>query len=411
MKTKLSLFWLLVSFLATNVFAGDIKDKIALGMSANSQKLYGDSFTGDFKFGGNPVNFRFGFMPSMYLESDLGYSQSLALLTNTTLKTEMFHAGLKLGYRFLHTKSINPITYLGTGVVAFRGFDDEIFGDGYVSFGGGIEAFPHKRFGLNFMADYRLTTGDDFDGSRAGWGRDNFLNLNAGVFFYLGNRNAGDLDKYLDQWRPDKVEPVDVSTVQPVEENPQKGARRKQLNDEMASRRQALLDSIAVRDLDIRLLKIKLTLLSQQAESVRANPEIFNTPGAVQQDNNYDSRFQTGLEFYRARNYGQAVTTFRTLLDEQPFHSRNGSCLYWLGESYFNAHQFPDAVDAFEQARGMIHPGEIERGQLVQLMLGLSYWNAGKKIDARVELKRLLQTSPGGEIETLTQEYLQQMAM
>ncbi|MFQ5649390.1 MAG: tol-pal system YbgF family protein [bacterium] len=416
----IKLLWLAaLAFGFTNGQAGDLKDKIAIGFNLNSQKLYGDTYDGTFEYGGNPLNVRLNFKPHAFVETDFGYAKSAALLEGAALKTELVNLGFKFGYRFLHQKRITPIAYLGLGLLSFRDFDGQVFNDGYGAIGSGVELFLHRKLGLNLTADYRFTSGDDFDGSRAGHGRDNFLTLSAGLNLYLGNRHADELEEYLDLWRPEAFAPV--QSIQYEAMATENSHAPEPVNVEaltqLSQKRDDLLQSIAERDKDIKLLKLKLTLLKEQTEELRETVEINRVMSGVQPwgkqgseaADSYLVHYQNALVFYRTENYQQAIKTFKFLLDESPYHALSSNCLYWLGECYFNLEDFGAAAVSFEKAAALSPPDNKFKTQMMQLMLGLSYWKAGRTIDARLEFQKLLQTAPDSELDALTREYLGQL--
>jgi len=212
MKRTYTLGLLLNLLLVGILFAG-IKDKLGIGVNVNSQRLYGDNLRGDFVFGGSPLILRYNFKPKLFLDADLGFSKLSTPFAGTTLETEMINIGLKLGYRFFHENRFNPIIYVGGGAFNFKQGNSQRFWDGYAAAGAGAEFFITNFLGLNVSGDYRYTTGDDFDGSRLGKGKDAFVNVAGGVVFYFGGRTRGephyveerpDLDYLFDEVEPEK---------------------------------------------------------------------------------------------------------------------------------------------------------------------------------------------------------------
>lgn len=401
--------------LTTQTIAGDIKDRLSLGFNVSSQKLYGDNHVGTFEFGGNPLDIRLNFKPYAFLGTDFGYARAKAATGSAVLTTELVNLGFKLGYRFLHTKRVTPLAYVGVGLLSFRDFEGDVFGDGYGAFGTGVELFLHDKLGLNLTADYRISTGDDFDGSRLGEGRDNFLNLSAGLQFYLGNRRAEELEEYLQLWRASDLQPVETVQAETVAEDESVAHQTSEVErmQKLAQQREELLHSIAEKDDNISLLKLKLSMLNEQAQEIQDRAEIerllARSNDGNQENQEYMAQYQTALQYYREQNFTQARELLKSVLEQYPFHTMTSNTLYWLGESHFSAGEYRAAATAFEKSLSLSNPDEKFRNKVTRLMLGLSYWNAGEVVDARLELQKLLQTEPHEKLDALTRTFLKQL--
>ncbi len=411
--TALAFTWVVVS----PTWAGDLKDKVGFGFTVNRQKLFGDSHNGVFKFGGNPLNIRFNFKPYMFAETDFGYMQTVVAVDRGVLKTQLANLGAKVGYRLFHRDRVSPLAYIGFGVLSFRNHDGEIYSDGYGALGGGLEVLVHERVGLNLTADYRLTTGDDFDGATRRSGRDNLLSIGAGVVVYISDRRHDKFDDDMqNMWYPSGK--VDLEQVEP-DDQPAKtqipDTREQAAMLDLARERAELVKTLAERNKDIHLLKLKLTFLNEQTEMLSEQLETLRPASAdatvLSSTTAYLVHYQNALALYREQDYQRAIKTLAYLVQEHPYHSMTGSSQYWLGECLFGTSDYAGAALAFEKAIAMTPPGEQRMTEMSRLMLGLSYWKDGKEGDAELEFGKILQTEPITQFDTLAQRYIDELRM
>ncbi len=188
MKRFQFLIVLLLTFGFISLNAGEIKEKLGIGFIVNSQRLFGDTRNGNFTYGVNPMVLRYNIKPFAYLESDIGFTQLTTQIEGFDRRTEIFNLGVKAGYRFLHTQKINPLLYLGLGMFNSQVDKWSRTWGGYGAVGVGTELFLNNFIGINLNADYRYTTGDNFDGGNISSRKDGFINIGLGLNYYLGKR-------------------------------------------------------------------------------------------------------------------------------------------------------------------------------------------------------------------------------
>lgn len=407
----------LVIFWFSSLFASGMKDKLAIGFNVNGQKLYGDTRTGGFEFGGNPLNLRYNFKPYAYLETDIGYSQVSAEFGSNVVSTDMVGVGVKLGYRLFDQSRLNPLFYVGLGALNFKGSNSQRLWDGYGALGGGAEFFLNRFLGLNLTGDYRYTTGDDFDGGNGSAGTDAFLNLSLGINYYIGRRQGYDSDADLTEWIPGQSAPVEEVESENSAIEVAKQFAGTSANEEfkmLTFKRNQLLHSIEQRDKDIRLLQAKVATLNEHTEEVRDKMQMEGLMGSSDSDvkslniaDSYLVQFRNGLVLYEAGYYENAIDTFNSLLKQNPGHRLASNCWYWLGESYYSTDDFVAAVDAFQNARA--RNNNSSRSEMILLMLGLSHWRSGNLTQARMDLENLLKSSVTNQYQALASEYLEEI--
>ena len=400
--------------------AGDPRDKLGIGFSVTTQKLFGDTRDGRFVFGGNPILIRYDIKRHAYLETDVGFAQLTTKFGGRVLNTDMIHMGLKVAYRFLNDRKVNPIVYVGFGVLNFRQGGSPRYWDGYGTVGGGAEWFLAERIGLNLTGDVRYTSGDDFDGSRGGGHRDAYLNFGLGLSYYLGQR--GRVFAQAETSEPTPEERVALEEVLPaydVVDQAHVGADSLSTEEQQAleMEKEVIVHSLAQRDRTIRLLKAKLKILDRQRDhldaALAASSSSASNGLSANRDERKDQlkkRFQAALDYFAVGQYEDAILSLRSILNESPHEALSGSCWYWLGESYYSTHEFDKAISAFEQASRQTHT-DSPRSQMSQVMLGLSRWKYGAITQARMDFQDMLRNNLDGDLLPLVSEYLGELRL
>ncbi len=405
---RLQLVLLTLTFIGftSHVFAG-VRDKLGIGFNVTSQKLYGNHNVGTFEFGGNPVNLRFAISPVLFLETDLGFVKSGVNLSAGTLLTDMFNVGFKFGYRFLNGASFNPLLYVGSGGLSYEAKSGRRVYDGYGAVGGGAEVFVTNNFGLNLTADYRFTSGDDFDGAAGGRGKDAFLNLGFGLNYYFKG-NPGKSQDYWAFTMPDELNAVEnAETQEPVSQDDPAEIERQAM---LAYQRDQLLYSIEQRDQDIRLLQAKVTTLDAHADELSRQMEL-TAPAVGAELERDDSlvHYRNALVLFEAGYHENAIESFTALLRDHPSHAMVGNWWYWLGECQYSLANYEASTQSFESASVLLGSGS--KGEMTFLMLGLSQWKGGDPSAAKQTFEYLVSARPGSRFAELAKEYLAELEL
>jgi hypothetical protein len=107
---------------------------------------------------------------------------------NQSLATQLTTIDLKGAYRLSLSPSVHPMLYLGFGVINFKHADLGRYWDGMGIAGAGLDLSLGKSLGFQILADYRYTSGDDFDGVAEG-GNDPYFSAKAGINYRLPSKN------------------------------------------------------------------------------------------------------------------------------------------------------------------------------------------------------------------------------
>ncbi len=407
---QLTIIYLII-FLLSNLFAGEIRDKLGIGFSINSQKLIGDTYTGSFGYGVSPLILRYNFKPFVFLESDFGYQQIPTDAAGVELNSEMLNLGMKFGFRFLAEKKINPTLAIGLGFISFQKSNGSGTLAGYGTVGAGIEFFINDFLGLNITGDYRYSSNDDFDGGNTSNGKDGFLNIGFGINYYLGSRTRFLGSPELVENIPEQESPFEEISASGVEEIDlvQTVSSKSEPETEIVSeQKDRLLKSIEEKEEILNLLRVKLNSVDEHTKMLEgklSNAGIDPSSHTGKDvDNLLIKRFRGGLKYFAAELYDDAAFTFKSILHEFPNNIFASNCWYWIGESYYNKQDYDAAIEAFEAA--LEKAPDSFKLETSKMMLGLSFWKAGHYLKAKSEFKNLMQYNPQSAFKPLLEDYL-----
>ncbi|MFQ5706378.1 MAG: tetratricopeptide repeat protein [bacterium] len=390
------------------VFAGDLQNRLGLGFSVNSQKLYGDTNSGKFLFGVNPGIVRYDLGSTLFLESQLGIAKLSSEAGAQTLNTNLIELGFKVGHRFFSTQVITPLFYLGGGIFNFRINDRARAWDAFGAAGAGLEVFLRDNMGLNLSGEFRYTSGDDFDGGNSSPRNDSILNMSVGFVFYMGSRK-----RYVE-------EPMLTESI--IEEYPDEDEEPDEDSDSDLAAETAidssylagLLEAKNERQEAILLYKSKLRWLEQQVVALEGRLQKATTGAPSLTPAPPDSsrlrlnrKFTSGLLAYKNKNYLVAVNTFVDLLQASPDAALASRCWYWLGECYFSERDYTAAEAAYEQ---VLQSPESSKREAAVLMVGICRLKAGKLAQAKEALEELLRTYPGSPFVAISKHYLAKLS-
>ncbi len=100
--------------------------------------------------------------------------------------------------------------------------------------------------------------------------------------------------------------------------------------------------------------------------------------------------YQEGLKLFRARNYGEAQSTFQAVLDSNP-GSLEDHCYYWIGECEFAQKNYQSAIEHFQKVFSFNRSSKKDDAQM---MVANCYLAMGSKAKAREEYKKLIEKYP-----------------
>lgn len=175
---------------------GESKDNtkgiLGVGFNIGRQKLYGDDryvrSASDYTFEGS-LNYRFNKNFGIITSSSFGWLKSYyePSATNSIQRsTNIVTLDMKGIFSLLKKKNFNMYVFSGVGVINFSlpTAPEKRFYEGAFILGSGFERMINEKVDFNTLFDYRLTTGDDFDGVSGGF-TDGYLSGRIGLIYYF----------------------------------------------------------------------------------------------------------------------------------------------------------------------------------------------------------------------------------
>ncbi len=396
----------LILFSFGNLFAQGLKDRLGIGLQANSQKLYGDSYTGTFEYGVNPLFLRLNVKPSFFIDAEAGYSKTRVASGGALLETDILNGGLKLGYRMFSQARVTPLLFVGLGAFSYEGSSGNRIYDGYGALGGGLEFLVNRFLGINMTADYRMTTNDNLDGANLAGAKDSFLNVSFGFNYYMGSGRLNytkDIayDMLGDYSAVEQVGELEDEIIPASEMSPADYAN-------YALKKEQLMHAIVKSESEIKLLKAKVNVLKEHSDELEDRIKMAglmgNESNVDQKKNKYLIHYRNAIVLFQAQYYDNAIITLQTLIEEKPFHPLTASAWYWIGESRFNLEKYQEAAAAFRRA-SLMSKSSL-KSEISQLMVGLCLMKSGDDTAARINFEKLLQVSSNASCSELVREYL-----
>lgn len=171
-----------------------------------------------------------------------------------------------------------------------------------------------------------------------------------------------------------------------------------ELQNENTKLRQEQRDLYA--DLDKRLGE---TAEAAAAASAAANAVAAATmPPAMVGDE--QTLYDRALEQLRARDYGAAAESFRSLAAAFPNGQLADNTQYWLGETYYVTQEYDHAVAAFQ--RVLANWPDSRKAPDALLKLGYTQLEQGKQETGRATLQQVLDRFPDSDAARLAGERL-----
>ena len=106
-----------------------------------------------------------------------------------------------------------------------------------------------------------------------------------------------------------------------------------------------------------------------------------------------ENAFATGLKNFRHREYGQAVLDFLNVVTKHPAHELASTAQYWIGEAYYQQHDYRQALLEFQRAVDWTAPNPKVADAL--LKAGLCYRHLRESSRAEQAWRRVAREFPG----------------
>jgi len=393
--------------------------KIGLGFNIGGQRIYGDRPEELFGVGGEGV-VSYRIAPFADIALALGYGQlKYNFVPGTpTSTTDMLNADLKGNLEVISKGVVRPFVTVGLGLVnytirnsGFKRANDAVFFGG-----GGVKFFVNPLIDLYAGADYRFSTGDTFDNVvKEGSANDGFLNIRTGMTYYLGGGRREE-PQYIAEERAPFVElQEDPYAYQDdyqqdpgyPEQQPQSQAGQKSMEEyvKLKSRMDQLVGSLGSNESEIAELqqelnnrKRRLSTMKQKAST--QPPKQIRTSSSM---SGFADIYQEGLTNFYNKNYSEAVSLFRLLLQQYSDHSLAGSCQFWIGQSLYAMQRYEEAADAFYKV--LSFERSLKKDDAL-FHLGKTYLKLGSAERARESFARLVQDYPGSEFVDEAKNYV-----
>lgn len=406
MRKPIFVFVALILFSFGNLFALGLKDRLGIGLQVNSQKLYGDSHTGTFEYGVNPLSLRLNIKSSLFIDAEAGYSKAKVINSAGLLETDFFNGGLKFGYRLFNRARVTPLLYAGVGAFSYESSSGGRIYDGYGALGGGLEFFVNRFLGINLTADYRMTTNDNLDGADLTSAKDSFLNISFGFNYYMGSSRT----HYSHDIEYDML--GDYSAVEQIGKFEDEIVPASSMSPAYYAsynfKKEQLMHAIAKSESEIKLLKTKVSVMKEHSDELEERIKMAGLMGDEsvenQRKNKYLIHYRNAIILYQAHYYENTILTLETLIEEKPFHPLTASAWYWIGESRFSLEKYQEAAAAFRRASLMTKSSL--KSEISQLMIGLCHMKNGEETAARINFEKLIQLSSNASCSELAREYL-----
>lgn len=117
--------------------------------------------------------------------------------------------------------------------------------------------------------------------------------------------------------------------------------------------------------------------------------------------------YQRGLDALKANDFATAITRFKDFLRNYPQSSLDGNAQYWIGESYYVAHDLDNAAAAFGAVNSQYPKSQKVPDALYKL--GLTQVEQKHLTDARATLNQVVQRYPDSSAAKLATAQLQKL--
>ncbi len=349
-------------------------------------------------FGEGTVTLPFSKKFSIMLAS--GYGTQRFIPYNDLITTQLISCDVRGVFKLPMYSLISPKLYLGAGIINFTRANWPSYWDGAGLAGGGFDVGLSKRLSLSLTADYRFTSGDDFDGIAKG-GKDSYLTARAGIQYSLPKDETKEshlLARTLEFRDQEKEHRSKLPNYVSVDETSASG---KVISNKVSTvpdtalinQIQHLGKLVDMRDETIQQVKNKLVALDQEISSLQTEVEQKSQKESLNTDD-FITEYNIGVKKFDERDYTAAVKIFKTLMAQDPTNSLASNCQYWIGECEYATQHFENAVDAFQ--RTLEYPNSTKLDDAL-IMLGLSFKKINQLEVAKQYFEKLLAEYPESE--------------
>ncbi|MCH8953841.1 tetratricopeptide repeat protein [candidate division KSB1 bacterium] len=413
MKSKLIVLGLAACLVAyTNVAFGQ-SGKFGVGLQGGVQKFYSDFLNAPLGPGIDGfVSFRY--LKFADLSMALGYSQLKAGVG----KNQIFTADLKTDLELISKGLFRPLVSLGAGMISYQSFPGRKLTPAFFG-GGGFRFRLSPKLAWHVVADYRFTLTDQIDNFAGGKSKDGYLNVRTGITFYPGGEEEGRPQILADLRAPLFEVEADPDTYRPFQDEPfydnvdggmpgQQEAKDMEEYVKFKSRIDALSQDMDSKEKKIIQMQNALNERKRTLASMENRAE--KQPGRSLPKNSSMSGFseiyEEALINYYNKNYTEAISLLRLLLQQYSSHSLASNCQYWIAQSMFSMNQYGDSIDEFYKV--LSYQRSLKKDDSI-FLLGQAYLKIGEGERAKESFTRLIREYPHSEFVQGAQSYLRNL--
>ena len=152
---------------------------------------------------------------------------------------------------------------------------------------------------------------------------------------------------------------------------------------------------------NVKLRKEQRDLYTDLDKRINAAAAVVTQPAAVGDE---QTLYNRALDQLRARDYGAAVESFRSLAAAYPNGQLADNTQYWLGEAYYVTQEYDHASATFQRLLGNWPNSRKAPDALVKL--GFTQLEQGRQPAGRATLQQVVSKYPGTEAARLATERL-----
>lgn len=434
----------------SKVQAQGLKKRWGWGVGLGIQQLYSDSKVTPFGPGGNAL-LTYRLSDRLSLSVQAGYSvvkfKPNSVPNANSISTKLIYGDIIADYELTTKGIVRPFFMGGLGGFNFQVASAPRFNDGEILAGGGFRVFLNPVTALTFAGDARLTTGDDLDAPETNGRNDSYFSLRSGVTFYMGPKTPRYTEEELFTRNDNPVEQLNedqpltmdfggepakddvinedsegyndflarISALEGSGDTASLSSRGKSdvrdMRMEEYLRLKSKIDELssAIEDKEGEISNLQENLQSKGEDHAPGSSAVFgsgfSSSGPIE-ITSFSAAYETALNRYYRRRYTEAIRIFEKLLQRFPNHSLASNCEFWIGESYFGAGDFNNAIRAFE--RVIQYPKSLKKDDAL-LMIGRSYMALNMNMKAQEAFNKLIQEYPNSEFVIKSEQYLRKL--
>ena len=406
-------------------------------------KLYGQNLESGLNFATEQglsykINKRFG---ASFIFNH-GFFSGVLTDTNKSFSTEIVSYDLlgdanlysKFGFTIFSTFGMGLLHYQhrGIGIDSSGSFLGGNIGFSF-TFGTGISRKINSSLSAAFNVDYHFTTSNDLDEMSTG-NNNSYLCYKFGVIYHFKSRAAKDKksgndvtaqinenpNEMLDHTKNDEVNNSTADLNSALKENNELQVQLEEKNEIIYQKEQTLIgvtDQLSLAKDRIIELENRMGQRTERATSqnIAQNNSINNISSsdiqAVENAANsqktqridFNTIYEKGIQFIKARKYNEAIVQFNLLLENFPDHKEASDCQYFLGLCYFVQNNMPSSIEVLRNVEGY---AQSTKKDAALYLLGRCYIKQNNSEIAKRTLNQLIKKYPNSSYRTKAQQLL-----